>query len=124
MSITRVKRVDDEIVYDANGSAVYEAVPLDIVDMIDGEPLLVEGRLMTHQSDSISFGYRTNTQNTSLFGDVIMADYKLATPMFTTEIRFDDVIHITDYERTYSARIVKKVTTNMGSNLWITEIKN
>ena len=53
-----------------------------------------------------------------------MSDFKLATPMFFTELLYDDIIEITDYDKSYKARLVKKTTFNWGTNIWIDEIRN
>lgn len=114
-----------EIVLDEYGDPTYEVVNLAVVDTVDGDPIRdANGAFSTTSQSSINFGYRTNSQNTKAAGDVVMSDFKLATPMFTTELRYDDLIVVTDYDKTYNARLVKKTTFNWGTNLWIDEIRN
>lgn len=111
-------------IYDEGGNPVYEVLPLDVVKTLDGEPQRRYGELVTVKSNGISFGYRTSTQNTSTAGDVIVSDFKIATPMFTTPLRSGDILELTDYERTFRGYVVKKMTFNWGSNIWFNEVKN
>ena len=43
---------------------------------------------------------------------------------FTTPLYFDDILEVTDYERTFRAKMVKKVTFNWGTDIWYDEIRN
>lgn len=114
-----------EIVYDANGDATYSPVTLTIANYANDEPIrLSDGTFSTYTAESIKFGYRTSSQNTKAAGDAVMSDFKLATPMFFTELLYDDIIEITDYDKSYKARLVKKTTFNWGTNIWIDEIRN
>lgn len=125
--VKRVKKVDGQIVYDVDGNVTYEIVPLSIVVLdnkgymrydSDGKPLV------SGTAESIKCGYRTNTRNVAEAGDVAVYNITLHTPPFTTELLYDDVLEITDYERTYTARMVRKVTFNWGTDIWFDEVRN
>lgn len=114
-----------DIVYDANGDPTYTTLSLSVVTTLDGDPTFdSQGQLITTSADNLSFGYRDSSRNTSDSKDVVIADYKIACPMFTTELYYGDIIEITDYQRTYKGKVVKKMTYNWGSNIWFDEIKN
>lgn len=125
--VKRVNKVDGEIVYDADGNVTYGTVPLSICVLdnkgymrfdSDGKPIIGD------VADSIKCGYRTNTRNVSEAGDVAVYNISLHTPPFTTELLYDDILEITDYERTYTARMVRKATFNWGTDIWFDEIRN
>lgn len=126
LSVLRAKRDEDgQIVFDDNGDALYEKVAFRVVESVDGEPLLNgDGEFITSESTEISFGYRTNSKNIRERGNVVVADFKLACPMFFGELLYDDVVVLTDYDRTFKAVLVKKTTYNMGTNIWVNEIEN
>jgi hypothetical protein len=44
--------------------------------------------------------------------------------MFVTPLLPGDLVEITDFDRTYWGEVVKKATFNLGSNIWINEVKN
>lgn len=119
-------RVEDGIpVTDDNGDAVIEVVHLDAVAMLDSLPVVQsDGTFATEKVEWMSFGYRTQGKNTKDTTDVIVSDYKLATPMFLTHLRVGDRVEVRDYERTYWGEVVKKMTFNLGSNVWINEVRN
>ena len=95
------------------------------MEMHDSEPVLdADGRFVTYIADEVAFGYRTSSQNTSRAGDVVQADFKLACPMFLTELRPDDILVLKDYEREFRAAVVKKTTFNLGTNVWVNEARN
>lgn len=120
--------VDDDgnFVLDDNGDATYEVVTLDKVAMSDGWMLRDSNGdpIIDESVESIECGYRTNTRNLAEMGDVVVYNVTLHTPPFTTPLYFDDIIEITDYDRTYRAKVVKKVTFNWGTDVWFDEIKN
>lgn len=124
-----VKRVardnDGEIIYDEKGDVSYNDVELELVSTLDGEPMRnSDGSFVTTTTTIMPFGYRTNSKNTSQRLDVVVSDYKLACPMFLGELLFDDVIIVTDYDRTFVGRLIKKMTYNWGTNVWIDEVRN
>lgn len=107
------------------GEPVYETLELTAVEMFDDQPVRNEdGSFRTYKVDSLPFGYRTATQNVKQAGDVVVADLKIATPMFITPLNYGDRLVLTDFDRTYMGRVVKKQTFNLGSNIWFDEIKN
>ncbi len=126
LSVSRVRKdTKGQPIYDANGDPIYDKVPLNAVLMNDGNPMTdIDGNLLTETIDEISFGYRTNSLNTRSASDVAVSDFKIATPMFITPLFPGDLLHLTDYDRTYTGEVVKKMTFNLGSNIWFSEIKN
>ena len=124
-----VKRVrkdsTGELVYDANGDAIIDTVSLLCVEMSDSEPVRnANGSFVTYEANSINFGYRTSAKNTTTAGDVIVSDFRIACPMFLTEILADDILELTDYERSYKGKVVKKTTFNLGTSIWFDEVRN
>lgn len=110
---------------DAEGNPILDIVTLKAVVMIDSAPLVrSDGSFDTELVEWISFGYRTQGRNTRDTVDVVVSDYKLATPMFLTTLEAGDRVEIKDYERTYWGEVVRKQTLNLGSNIWINEIRN
>ena len=120
-------RKDDNgmIVTDDEGDAIFDIVMLSKVTMIDNRPVtLADGTFDSEPTEWIEFGYRTEGKNTRDTSDVMVSDFTLATPMFTTPLGADDVVEIVDYDRTYKGEVVRKQTYNLGSNIWINEVKN
>lgn len=114
-----------EPVTDDEGNAAYDIVSLDVAVTVDNRPLMgLDGSVETEVAESICFGYRTQGKNTRETVDVVVSDFKLATPMFLTPLKPGDRVEITDYERTYWGEVVKKMTFNLGSNIWVNEVKN
>lgn len=110
---------------DADGNPVQDIVRLKKVVMIDSEPVVrSDGSFDTELVDTIEFGYRTQGKNTRDTVDVQVSDYKLATPMFVTPLEPGDKVEIWDYDRSYWGEVVKKATFNLGSNIWVNEVKN
>lgn len=120
-------RMDEfgEPVTDSEDNAVYDIVPLEVAKTRDGLPLYgLDGSVQTESAESICFGYRTQGKNTRETVDVVVSDFKLATPMFLTPLKPGDRVELTDYDRTYWGEVVKKMTFNLGSNIWVNEVKN
>ena len=110
---------------DEKGDELLDVVSLDKVIVVDTIPMRdLDGGFATEQTEWLAFGYRTSSKNTKDTVDVVMSDFKLATPMFLTSLGPGDRVEIEDYDRTYWAEVVRKQTTNLGSNIWINEIKN
>lgn len=110
---------------DAEGNPVLDIIKLKKVVMVDSEPIVrSDGSFDTEMVDTINFGYRTQGKNTRDTVDVQVSDFKLATPMFLTHLEAGDKVEIWDYERSYWGEVVKKATFNLGSNIWINEVKN
>jgi hypothetical protein len=113
-------------VVDADGKPVMDLVPLTMVYTLDGDPQLnADGSFMTLPPvTEINYGLRTNTRNSQTAGDVATSDYMLACPMFVTPLVFGDVLEMTDYDRTFMCRVIRKQDSNWGSNIWCNEIRN
>lgn len=126
LKVYRPRKVDGEYVLDSNDNPIYDIVPLSKVAMADGwmvrdangDPVV--GSVV----EAIECGYRTNTRNLAEMGDVVVYNVTLHTPPFITPLNFDDRLEITDYDRTFYAKCVKKATFNWGSDIWFDEIKN
>ena len=110
---------------DSEGDAVYDTLSLKTVVMLDNQPIFrSDGSFDTTTTDWLEFGYRTSGKSTRDTSDVVVSDYKLATPMFITPLEVGDRLEIIDYERTYWGEVVRKQTYNLGSNIWFNEIRN
>ena len=114
-----------EPVTDADGDPIYDIVSLKSVVMIDSLPIVnSDGSFETELTEWLSFGYRTQGKNTRETVEVIVSDFKLATPMFLTPLEPGDRVEMKDYERTFWGEVVKKSTFNLGSNIWVNEVRN
>lgn len=110
---------------DVDGDPIYDIVTLKAVVMVDNRPtVLSDGSFDTELTEWINFGYRTQGKNTRETVDVNVSDFKLATPMFLTPLEPGDRVEIKDYDRTFWAEVVKKQTFNLGSDIWVNEVKN
>lgn len=125
LRVKRVRMSAGQPEIDVEGNIIYDYIPLTLVEMVDEEPVRDAcGNFLTCVADCVNFGYRTSSANTQTAGDVIKSDFKIACPMFLTEIRYDDILEITDYDRTFTGKVVKKTTFNLGTNIWFDEIRN
>lgn len=114
-----------EAMTDKDGNPIKEIVRLKKVVMIDELPIVrSDGSFDTELVETINFGYRTQGKNTRETEDVQVSDFKLATPMFTTHLEPGYMVEITDFDRSFWGEVVKKATFNLGSNIWINEVKN
>lgn len=117
-------RVWQEVGTDDEGNPIRELVMLKKVVVIDGMPQKKEdGEFAYDLVDSIEFGYRTINKNTQTAGDVEVADFKIATPLFITPMESGYLLEVTDYDRTYWADVVKKTSFNLGTNIWFDEVR-
>lgn len=125
LRVWRARRDDfGEPMTDKDGNPILDIIRLKRVICLDGEPVVVSnGKFDTELVDEIEFGYRTGGKNTSTATDVEVADYKIATPLFVTPLESGDRLEITDYDRTYWGDVVKKITFNLGSNIWYNEVR-
>lgn len=131
-----------EPVFDGNGNSVYHGLAFDVVEYESHLPKMMAYEIMplpdssadteaqegvyvpeTKQCTEIPFGYRQQTANALVSGDVIMAEMKIACPMIIGEIATKDILELTDRDRTYRAEVVKKINTNFGTNIWFNEVK-
>ena len=126
LRVWRFRKDDNgEPITDDEGNPIQEVVVLEKVVMIDYAPVVLsDGSFSTELVDTINFGYRTQGKNTRDTVDVVVSDFKLSTPMFLNHLNPGDMVEITDYERTFWGEVVKKATYNLGSNIWINEVKN
>lgn len=114
-----------EPITNAKDEGIKDIVTLKAVTMVDNLPVVnADGGFATETTEWISFGYRTQGKNTRETVDVQVSDFKLATPMFLTPLEPGDLVEVKDYERTYWCEVVKKATFNLGSNIWVNEVKN
>ena len=119
------KDADGMVVTTDEGDEILDVVMLSKVTMIDNRPIiLADGSFDTAPTEWLEFGYRTGGKNTKDTSDVMVSDYELATPMFITALNAGDKVEIKDYDRTYWGEVVKKQTFNLGSNIWVNEVKN
>lgn len=110
---------------DANGNPVYSIVSINAGVVLDDKPVMrADGVFETELTEWVNFGYRTQGKNTRETIDVNVSDYKLATAPLFTFIEPGDRLEIQDYLRTYWAEVVKMTTFNLGTNIWINEVKN
>ena len=110
---------------DSDGDPIYDIVSLKAVVMVDGRPVVLsDGSFDTYLTEWLEFGYRTQGKNTKDTTDVMVSDFKLATPMFLTPLEPGTRVEIKDYDRTFWGEVVRKQTFNLGSNIWINEVKN
>ena len=109
---------------DNDGDPIFDIVTLKAVVMVDGRPVVLsDGSFDTELTEWLAFGYRTQRKSTKDTTDVMVSDFQLATPMFLTPLEAGDRVEIKDYERTYWGEVVRKHTFNLGSNIWINEVK-
>lgn len=109
---------------DAEGNPVYDIVALKKVVMVDHLPVVLsDGSFDTELTEWIECGYRTQGKNTKDTLEVMVSDFKFATPMFLTTLEAGDRVEVIDYERTFWAEVVKKLTFNLGSDIWVNEIR-
>ena len=113
-----------EPVFDANAEPSYMAVPLAVAEYEAQMPKRGRGDVpVTNEKTVIPFGYRQQTANAVINGDVIIAEMKIACPLIIGEIRTKDLLEMTDDDRTFRAEVVKKINTNFGTNIWYNEVK-
>ena len=108
-----------EPVFDENANPVYESVAFPVARYEKELPV----RDSTTEMTEIPFGYRQQTANAVINGDVIIAEMKIACPLFFGEVHTKDLLEMTDDDRTFRAEVVKKNNTNFGTNIWYNEVK-
>lgn len=113
-----------EPVFDGNGDPSYDTVVLEVAEYEKEMPVRgAGGAPVTHPCEVIPFGYRQQTANAVINGDVIIAEMKIACPLTLGEVRTKDLLEMTDGDRTFRAEVVKKINTNFGTNIWYNEVK-
>lgn len=113
-----------EPVTDDEGNEVIGDVVLEVAKYGSNNlPLRIGDEFMTEMLDEIPFGYRTNTKGMKE-GQVDMAQIHIALPLFFNAIEDGDVLILTDWDRTYRAKAVRKSNSNIGSDIYLNEVKN
>ena len=113
-------------VTDANGDPVVGSMQLEKVVYDSGwNPTRnPDGSFVTEMVTDMPWGYRTSTGGLKTAGEVIVADYKVSTPMMLTELPTGTILQMTDYTHTFRAKLLKMTTYNWGTNMWLDNIKN
>lgn len=126
LRVWRVRKDDyGEPMTNDDGDPIYDIIRIQAAILIDEKPVInSDGTYETETIEWVDFGYRTQGKNTRETLDVVMSDYKLSTAPLMTYIQPGDRVEIKDYLRTYWADVVKMMTFNLGSNIWVNEVKN
>ena len=113
-------------VTDSNGDPVVGSMQLEKIVYDSGwNPTRnPDGSFVTEMVTDMPWGYRTATGGLRTAGEVIVADYKVSTPMMLTELPTGTILQMTDYTHTFRAKILKMTTYNWGTNIWLDNIKN
>lgn len=113
-------------VTDANGDPVVGGMQLEkiVYDSAWNPRRSPDGSFVTEMVTDMPWGYRTSTGGLKTAGEVIVADYKVSSPMLLTELPTGTVLEMTDYTHTFRAKLLKMTTYNWGTNLWLDNIKN
>lgn len=113
-------------VTDANGDPVLGSMQLEkiVYDSAWNPTRNPDGSFVTEMVTDMPWGYRTSTGGLRTAGEVIVADYKVSTPMMLTELPTGTILQMTDYTHTFRAKILKMTTYNWGTNMWLDNIKN
>lgn len=113
-------------VTDANGDPVVGSMQLEkiVYDSAWNPTRNPDGSFVTEMVTDMPWGYRTSTGGLKTAGEVIVADYKVSTPMMLTELPTGTVLQMTDYTHTFRVKILKMTTYNWGTNMWLDNIKN
>ena len=113
-------------VTDANGDPIVGSMQLEKIVYDSGwNPTRnPDGSFVTEMVTDMPWGYRTATGGLKASGEVIVADYKVSTPMMLTELPTGTILQMTDYTHTFRAKLLKMTTYNWGTNMWLDNIKN
>lgn len=113
-------------VTDANGDPVVGSMQVEKIVYDSGwNPTRnPDGSFVTEMVTDMPWGYRTSTGGLKTAGEVIVADYKVSTPMMLTELPTGTILQMTDYTHTFRAKLLKMTTYNWGTNMWLDNIKN
>lgn len=113
-----------EPVFDEYGNPSYSTVALAVAQYERQMPRRRgDGTPITKEATVIPFGYRQQTANAVINGDVIIAEMKIACPLIIGDVYTKDLLEMTDDDRTFRAEVVKKINTNFGTNIWYNEVK-
>lgn len=83
-----------------------------------------DGWFVTKEVSVVPWGYRTSTGGIKASGDVIVADYKISTPMMLTDLPTGTILSMTDAVKTFRVKVIKMTTYNWGTNIWCDNILN
>lgn len=113
-------------VTDANGDPIVGSMQLEKIVYDSGwNPTRnPDGSFVTEMVTDMPWGYRTATGGLKASGEVIVADYKVSTPMMLNELPTGTILQMTDYTHTFRAKLLKMTTYNWGTNMWLDNIKN
>lgn len=113
-------------VTDTEGKPIREPMPLEkaVYDSKWNPTFGSDGNIRTELVTDMPWGYRTATGGLKTAGEVIVADYKVSTPMLLTELPTGTILEMKDYTHTFRAKVLKMTTYNWGTNLWLDNIKN
>lgn len=113
-------------VTDANGDPVVGSMQLEkvVYDSAWNPRRSPDGSFVTEMVTDMPWGYRTSTGGLKTAGEVIVADYKVSSPMLLAELPTGTILEMTDYTHTFRAKLLKMTTYNWGTNLWLDNIKN
>lgn len=113
-------------VTDANGDPVVGSMQVEKIVYDSGwNPTRnPDGSFVTEMVTDMPWGYRTSTGGLKTAGEVIVADYKVSTPMMITDLPTGTILEMTDYTHTFRAKLLKMTTYNWGTNMWLDNIKN
>ena len=110
--------------FDSNALPMYDTLTLNVAEYEAQMPKRgKDGTPVTKEMTSVPFGYRQQTANAVINGDVIIAEMKIACPLVIGDIKTKDLLEMTDDDRTFRAEVVKKINTNFGTNIWYNEVK-
>jgi len=125
LQVLRAEMDDNgEPIFDSDAKPSYKTVSVLVADYEKQMPKRdKDGVPVTRETDTIPFGYRQQTANAVINGDVIIAEMKIACPLVIGEIMTKDLLEMTDDDRTFRAEVVKKINTNFGTNIWYNEVK-
>ena len=125
LQVLRAEMDDNgEPIFDSDAKPSYKPVALLVADYEGQMPKRnKEGVPYTKEVTSVPFGYRQQTANAVINGDVIIAEMKIACPRIVGDIFTKDLLEMTDDDRTFKAEVVKKINTNFGTNIWYNEVK-
>lgn len=113
-------------VFDSTGTATFTVQTYAVVRYEGFLPIYdddSETGYVTDEMSEIPYGYRQQTANAVVNGDAIITEMKIACPIIIGEIRTGDVLELTDDDKTFHAKVVKKINTNFGTNIWYHETK-
>jgi len=83
-----------------------------------------DGKPRTETIFEVPWGYRTSTGGMRDSGEVFHTDFKISTPMITTQLEEGMLLLLTDYTHTFVGVVKKMTTYNWGTNIWFDRYGN